>query len=144
MLKTISIAGYLVMVAATIALVVKHNLFSSSPIVIAIQVGAGALFLWARIEFGRRSYHFAANPTEGGLVTTGPYRYLRHPIYTGMTLFVAAGVAAHLSWGSASLFVVVLTGAVVRIICEETLVTRRYPEYVAYSQKTWRMLPFVF
>jgi protein-S-isoprenylcysteine O-methyltransferase Ste14 len=42
----------------------------------------------ARVTFGRRSFHAAANPTAGGLVTTGPYRLIRHPIYTAACLFV--------------------------------------------------------
>jgi protein-S-isoprenylcysteine O-methyltransferase Ste14 len=102
------------------------------------------LFFWARITFGRRSFHAVANPTEGGLVTNGPYRYIRHPIYTAICLFTWAGVAGH--WGlSAGLCgVVILAGAVIRILCEEKLVTSRYPEYAAYATKTWRMVPFVY
>jgi protein-S-isoprenylcysteine O-methyltransferase Ste14 len=34
----------------------------------------------ARVTFGGRSFHVGANPTEGGLVTKGPYRFVRHPI----------------------------------------------------------------
>src|SRR6266516_2249539 len=79
-------------------------LFSTSAIVIALQIAAVLLFLWARITFGRRSFHLAANPTEGGLVTTGPYRHIRHPIYTALCLFTGAGAAAHLSWKSALAF----------------------------------------
>jgi protein-S-isoprenylcysteine O-methyltransferase Ste14 len=42
-----------------------------------LQVLALLLFLWARITFGRRSYHVVADPTAGGLVTDGPYRFIR-------------------------------------------------------------------
>jgi protein-S-isoprenylcysteine O-methyltransferase Ste14 len=59
--------------------------------------------IWARVAFGRRSFHLAANPTEGGLVTTGPYRLIRHPIYTGVCLVAGAEVLAHLSWKAALL-----------------------------------------
>ena len=40
--------------------------------------------------------------------------------------------------------VLVLAGAVARIVCEEKLVTKRYPEYSAYATRTWRMVPYVF
>jgi protein-S-isoprenylcysteine O-methyltransferase Ste14 len=59
----------------------------------SVQLLALGLFLWARITFGRRSYHFVADPTKGGLVLGGPYRYIRHPIYAAMRLFTLAGVA---------------------------------------------------
>jgi hypothetical protein len=55
MLKALSLVGYLGMVGGVIAQFVTGNLFSSSPVVIAVQVGAFLLFLWARLTFGRRS-----------------------------------------------------------------------------------------
>jgi protein-S-isoprenylcysteine O-methyltransferase Ste14 len=100
MLKALSIVGYLGMVGGVIAQFATGNLFSSSPVVIAVQVGAALLFLWARLTFGWRSYHVVADPTKGGLVTSGPYRLIRHPIYTAMSVLSAAGVIAHWSWAS--------------------------------------------
>jgi protein-S-isoprenylcysteine O-methyltransferase Ste14 len=100
--------------------------------------------VWARIIVGRRSFHLAANPTEGGLVTVGPYRYIRHPIYAAVRLFAVAGVAAHWSWLAAALCALVIIGAMVRMRCEEVLLVARYPQYQDYSAKTWRMIPHVF
>jgi protein-S-isoprenylcysteine O-methyltransferase Ste14 len=144
MLKALSIVGYLGMAAGVIAQFATGNLFASSPWVIAVQVGAGLLLLWARLAFGRRSFHAAASPTEGGLVTSGPYRHIRHPIYTAFSLFSVAGVVAHWSWVSALLGGFIVGCALLRIFCEEALVTARYPEYQQYAARTWRMIPYVF
>ena len=144
MLKGLSIAGYLGMAGGVVALALTRNLFSVSPVVIVAQVGAVALMVWARVTFKRRSFHLAANPTEGGLVTTGPYRYIRHPIYTAVILFTLAGVAANWGWVSALLAGVVVGGALLRLFCEEVMVTARYPEYRQYAATTWRMIPYVF
>ncbi len=144
MLKAMSIVGFLGMASGVTAQFATGKLFSSSPLVIAVQVGAFLLLLWARLAFGRRSFHLAANPTEGGLVTTGPYWYVRHPIYTAFTVFSGAGVLAHWSWASGLLGGLVVGGALLRIFCEETLLTARYPEYREYAARTWRMLPYVF
>ena len=100
MLKTLSIIGYVGMIGALLGLLATRTLFSSAPLVISVQVLAFVLFLWARFTFGRRSFHVVADPTEGGLVTGGPYRYIRHPIYAAFCLFTSAGVAAHLSWST--------------------------------------------
>ena len=144
MLKALSIAGYLGMMAGLLWLLLQHSLLSRSPIVIALQIAALLLFIWARITFGRRSFHLAANPTAGGLVTTGPYRYVRHPIYTALCLFTGAGAAANLSWKTGLAFGLILGFALVRIYCEETLVAQRYPEYKDYAAKSWRMIPGLF
>ncbi|HEY2828029.1 MAG TPA: methyltransferase [Pirellulales bacterium] len=144
MLKALSIIGYLGMVGGLLALLLTGNLFTASPLVIVVQVLAVSVFLWARVAFGLRSYHVVANPTAGGLVTHGPYRYIRHPIYTAMCLFTWAGIVGHWSWCAALCGVLVLASALLRIYCEEILVTVRYPEYAQYKTETWRMVPFVF
>jgi len=55
MLKALSLVGYLGMAGGIIAQFATGNLFSSSPVVIGVQVGAALLFLWARLTFGWRS-----------------------------------------------------------------------------------------
>src|SRR3954470_14508587 len=144
MLKNLSIIGYFGMIAGLLGLLATRNLFSSSRLVISVQVVALLLFVWARITFGRRSYHVVADPTEGGLVIGGPYHYIRHPIYAAMCLFTLAGVAGHWSWSSGMLGGLVLACAVIRIVCEEALVAARYPEYAKYAATTWRMIPYAY
>jgi protein-S-isoprenylcysteine O-methyltransferase Ste14 len=144
MLKPLSIVGYLGMIGGLVVLLATRSLFSPSPLIISLQVVAILLLLWARITFGRRSFHVVANPTEGGLVTGGPYRFIRHPIYAGVCLFTAAGVAGHWSWNAGLCAGLVLVSTVIRIFCEEDLVARRYPEYTQYKARTWRLIPFVY
>src|SRR4029453_3135116 len=93
--KTLSTVGYLGMLGGLLGLLVMRSLVSFSPALLTIQVLAQLLFFWARVTFGRRSYHVVADPTEGGLVTGGPYRYIRHPIYAAFCLFTSAGAAGH-------------------------------------------------
>lgn len=136
--------GYMAMVVGFIGLLFTWSVLSPSLLVIAPQVAALALMIWARVTFGRRSFHFAANPTQGGLVTAGPYRYIRHPIYTAFCLFIMAGAAAHLSWSTVLSCALVWGGCIARMFCEERLVAGRYPEYRQYAATTSRMIPFVF
>lgn len=144
MLRTISLAALLLMALALAGLVVRGTFFSSHPVVIVAEVAAVALMVWARLTFGRRSFHAAANPTAGGLVTTGSYRYMRHPIYTAVCLFGWAGILAHWSLVNVLLGALLLVGAVARMLCEERLIIEVYPEYRDYAQATKRMVPYVF
>jgi protein-S-isoprenylcysteine O-methyltransferase Ste14 len=144
MLKFLSIVGLIVMVAGLVGLFKIGVLFSAQPVTIALQVLAVALLIWARITFGRRSFHAAANPTEGGLVTSGPYRYIRHPIYTAASLFGWASIITHPSFTSVAFGVLLFLGSLTRMLAEERLVRQRYPQYVEYSKTTKRMLPGVF
>jgi len=143
-LKILSGAGLLLMVAGAFGQAVTHSLFSPHPAVIGVQAIAVGLMAWARITFGGRSFHATADPTEGGLVTSGPYAFVRHPIYTAVCLFVLAGGLAHLSWPTAGLLLLVLAGAIARMLSEEHLLRQRYPEYSAYAARIRRMVPGVF
>jgi protein-S-isoprenylcysteine O-methyltransferase Ste14 len=144
MVKAVSIIAYFGMIGGLGFLVWTHALFSASGLVISLQAAALLLFLWARVTFGRRSYHVTADPTAGGIVTTGPYRYIRHPIYAAFCLFIVAGAAAHGSWRAAMAAALIIGSALVRVFCEEALVARRYPQYREYAAKTWRMIPYIF
>jgi protein-S-isoprenylcysteine O-methyltransferase Ste14 len=143
-LKTISLASLLLMALASVGLVVRGAFYSSHPVVIVAEVTAVALMAWARLTFGQRSFRAAADPSAGGLVTTGPYRFIRHPIYTAACLFVWSGILAHWSLINALLGALLIIGAVGRMLCEERLIIEVYPEYRAYAQATKRMVPYIF
>ena len=144
MLRTISLAALLLMALALVGLVVRGAFFSSQPVAIMSEVTSVALMVWARLTFGHRSFHAAANPTAGGLVTTGPYRFIRHPIYTAVCLFGWSGILAHWSPINVLLGALLFVGAVGRMLCEERLIIEVYPEYRDYAQATKRMVPYIF
>src|SRR5438034_11734404 len=96
-MRIASLAGFLLMVSALVGLVFMHALFSRSLVVVAVQVAAVALVVWARLALGRRSFHLAAGAAGGDLVTTGPYRFIRHPLYTAACVFCWVGVLVNFS-----------------------------------------------
>ena len=92
-LKILSLVALVGLAACVLGLYLNHALFGTGPVTIAIQVCAAALMIWARITFGIRSFHGAANPTAGGLVRTGPYKYIRGTSLAGQCGGGSAGVA---------------------------------------------------
>jgi protein-S-isoprenylcysteine O-methyltransferase Ste14 len=142
-LRSVSILATVLLMAAAAALVFRGALLGTGPGSISLQAAGIALMLWARLTFGLRSFHYAANPTQGGLVTRGPYRYVRNPIYAAAWLIIWTGVAVHLSPMNAALAAVVAVMLLVRIACEEQLLRGAYPDYAEYSRKTARLVPFV-
>ena len=106
---------------------------------------AGLLFcLWARATLGR-NWSGTITLKEGHeLIVRGPYRIVRHPIYTGLLAMFIATVAA-------TGHVAAILGAVLAFISiwiklnqEEALMLQQFPgDYAAYRQKTKRLIPFV-
>ena len=132
------------MVVGIVGLFFADALFAKRPWVMAVQAAAFALMIWARIAFGRRSFHAAATPTEGALVTTGPYAWLRHPIYSAIMYFIWAGALDHFSWTVLAWAETVTAGAFTRMHIEEYLLLRKYPEYREYRRRVKKFIPFLY
>lgn len=133
----------LLIVAAIIVLGVSGNLFSISPFVIAAQVAAVALNVWARLSFRKGTFRVTAAPTYGSIIRTGPYRFIRHPMYSAVLLFIWAGIIAHLSPFTLAVGVGATVLAVVRVIVEERLLRATYPDYPDYARSTKALIPLV-
>jgi len=134
----------LFVVAAIAVLGVTGNLFSSSPFVITVQVAAVVLNVWARTSFQSGTFRVTAAPSAASLITRGPYRFIRHPMYSAALVFIWAGVASHLSILTLAIGITVTGVCIGRVIVEERLLRAKYPEYLDYSRTTKALIPFVF
>jgi protein-S-isoprenylcysteine O-methyltransferase len=113
---------------------------------VALAAGSAALTLWSVRTLGRQ-WALAARLVEGHqLVTGGPYRYVRNPIYTGMLgMLLATGVA----WSRPLTLVlgtlVFCAGTVVRIRAEERLLRTAFGEtWEAWAGRTPALLPGIW
>jgi protein-S-isoprenylcysteine O-methyltransferase Ste14 len=116
-----------------------------------LQAVGLALFLvglasavWARVHLGRNWGVPMSQRVDPELVTTGPYRYVRHPIYSGVLLaLVGTALALALYW-----FVVVVAAGIYFVYSatvEERLMSERFPaQYPAYRARTRMLVPFVW
>lgn len=134
----------LFILAAIVVLGVTGNLVSSSPFAIAAQVAAVVLNVWARISFQKGTFRVTAAPRGTSIITRGPYRFIRHPMYSAALLFIWAGVASHLSALTLAIGIAATALCIVRVIVEERLLRATYPDYVDYSKATKAFIPYVF
>jgi protein-S-isoprenylcysteine O-methyltransferase Ste14 len=139
--RRLSIAAFLAMLLAVFGLIGSRHVLARALPAILCQAFALGVFAWARLALGLRSFHFSADPTPGGLVTSGPYRFVRHPIYAALCLFAWAGALDQPSPLSLVLALVFNAGAVVRLRCEERLLLEKYPAYRAYAASTPALIP---
>ena len=112
-----------------------------------VIVGLGIAF-WAIFEHGRINRSGpSALPTpnqQADLITSGLYKHIRHPIYTGV-LLVAFGITilhGHIIILIASILLVGLL--TYKSLYEEDLLHAQYPQYGEYMQSTGRFLPKIF
>lgn len=99
--------------------------------------------VWARLNIGRNWGTPMTRKDEPELVTSGPYRLVRHPIYSGI-LLAGVGTAVGLNWFW--LVTVLLAGIyfIYSATVEEQYMTERFPEaYPDYKRSTKLLVPFV-
>ena len=111
--------------------------------VVLFTLGLG-FAIWARVHIGRNWGTPMTQKDDPELVTSGPYRLVRHPIYSGI-LIGGVGTAVALSW--LWLIAVVLAGVyfVYSATVEERYLTEQFPDtYLAYRHSTKMLVPFVF
>ncbi len=142
-MKVISRFAPLIVVVALVYLLLSDNLLSLSPFVIAVQLGAIALSIWARSVFQPDQFSIHAEAKKGQLLAKGPYKYIRHPMYTSALLLIWSGILSHLSPINIAIGVIVTGVVAVRIIVEEQSLSACYPEYAGYALSTKRIIPML-
>lgn len=119
--------------------------FHSMP---AAVIGAGGALLGAWTLLHNRPGNFNIRPfpkLDGRLVTGGPYRWIRHPMYTAVMLvmasFATAAPGLHPGWAA---LVALLAVLITKAHLEERLLRIRFPAYAGYADATNRFLPGVY
>lgn len=99
-----------------------------------------AISIWARASLGRS---IGLVPAQRGVVTTGAYRFVRHPIYTGVFLAYAALALQNWSTRNATIFAVGAALFVIKSFVEEGFLRQdaEYARYMARVPSRW--IPYV-
>lgn len=122
--------------AAFLPIFAETNLDATSSIWVGIGIVGELLIFWSLISLGRR---FGIGPADRGLVESGPYLFIRHPMYTGeLLLRLALSAGSGTAW---LLIPLMLSIQVMRAFREERIIAG----YDEYAQRVpWRFLPGIF
>jgi len=109
-------------------------------------VGAGLLamplLLWTLVNLGRNLTDTVVTRRVHTMVSTGPYRWVRHPFYVAVALCAVANGLAAANWFLLVAGCVVVTLLVVRTRTEEEKLLQRFGDsYRTYIEQTGRFLP---
>lgn len=110
-----------------------------------LAVAGAALVLRSRAELGP-AWSFIPKVDQGtGLVTAGPYRLVRHPIYLGLILFTLGQALAYSSWLACLIALVGIVPTFAwRAHAEEQLLSRTFGErYALYRRQTKMIIPHI-
>ena len=105
------------------------------------RVGGAAFIVVGGLRLGIGASVHPEPTSRAVLRTTGPYRFARHPIYTGVLALAAAIALTSGSWTQAAAFVSLAIVLAIKARFEERLLVRRFDGYEAYATRTGRFVP---
>jgi protein-S-isoprenylcysteine O-methyltransferase Ste14 len=98
----------------------------------------------AHVDLRKQFPLFLKERQERGLLTSGLYAYVRHPLYLANVLyFLACTTFLGVAW-SWILTAIAMAGIVTRIHSEERFLLRHFEGYAAYTENTWRLIPWIY
>ena len=141
-MKIISKLALPITLLAGLYLLISGNLFSVNLFLI-VQLLAIAVMPWARRSFQPGQFYIQAEPKEGQMISSGPYKFIRHPMYASALVIIWSGILGHFSQLNLVVGVIVAVVISIRIMIEEQYHRDNYPEYVDFSRKTKVIIPFI-
>lgn len=103
------------------------------------------LMTWAVLSMNLRRLNVFPEVRAGShLVTNGPYRWIRHPMYTALLLITLALVCESFSYWRGFWWILLSADLVAKLAYEETFLGEVFDDYEAYRLRTWRLVPGIF
>ena len=101
-----------------------------------------ALVVWAVLVFGRGVTPSPMPSGKAQLQTRGPYRWIRHPMYTGVIVLMAGSALGRRNWLAAVLWILLVAFLITKMRWEERRLVETYPGYDSYREAVPALIPF--
>ena len=131
--------------ACLAAILLTGPLLAPQPPLLALEVAAVALGVWAVLTVRLDKVQIVPDPhPDAQLVRSGPYRWIRHPMYAAVLLGALALVLAQptpVRWG---LWLILLADLLIKLHYEERLLAQHFAGYEDYQAESKRLVPYVY
>ena len=140
-----SLTLVLIQFVCLVVLAVTGPLIASNPLYFLLEIVGLLSGVWAVWTIRLGNFNITPDVPEGSnLVTEGPYKYVRHPMYSSLLLVTLALVLDHFSKFRLFIWIVLLFDLLIKLSYEEELLSVHFTDYSFYKKRTKRLIPFLF
>jgi protein-S-isoprenylcysteine O-methyltransferase Ste14 len=134
-----------IQLACILVILVSGPLFAANRLLLVVEIAGLALGVWSLAIMGRKNLNIAPTVRDGAqLITDGPYRFIRHPMYASVLLTVWAVIIDRSTPLRLIVGLILTADLTIKMLYEEGILERHFRDYPAYMKRTKRIIPFIF
>ena len=124
---------------------VSGTLYPQNFLVLILALVSVVVGLWAILAMKLHTLSVLPSVKHGGqLCTSGPYRILRHPMYTSVLLLLFALLLNKYDTFRLVVFIIVIIDLILKMNVEEKILLAHYSDYKSYMINSKRIIPFLY
>jgi protein-S-isoprenylcysteine O-methyltransferase Ste14 len=124
---------------------VTGSLIPSNRVLLLIEVFGIGLGIWAILTMRIGNFNITPDPLKWSrLVTSGPYHYIRHPMYLALLLTTLPLIISDFDLFRFTIWVILLIDLLLKLNYEEKLLASSLVGYDQYVRQSARLIPFIY
>lgn len=126
-------------------LVLRNGFYAEQYLAQSVQILAFFLAFWAIFTLSKSKLRIRPEPAEGSqLITKGPYRFIRHPMYSALIIYFASYLIDGINWINLVAVLLLIALLILKLNYEEKLLKKVFPNYSSYQKSSYRLIPYLY
>ena len=142
--KFVSVCLVTIQVASIMYLAITGDIIPSSAFLLILEILFVIFGLWAMAEMKFRFNIFPSLLNNSSLISSGPYKLVRHPMYTSTIFITFIWIINDFTYIRLSAWIMLVIVLNLKTFYEEKILDEEFPEYKIYKSKTKKLIPFLY